>query len=345
MSIEVVQRTFANTHQRGSYLAALLFLSDRADHDGVSWYSVGRIADAINLKVRRTRQILRTLQERGEIVYAPHFYAGAGQTSNRYLVCCGLTPDEVARRLVEHPQFGLSPEEAQAAAMEVAAARGDRGSTVADGGSKATNGRAPAGAVGSTMEHGGSGRANGRAPVDAREWAADGEERGGGEVSRVGARAASGQAPFDEACPEPFDKACPELVEGLRTGRGQPLHRPWHLVGALRSGGVVVGSTGVALTDGRGPPVGRDARPDAGELWADVLVELEASMPQEVFRSHFLGSAARWAADVSPGRPPVLQVRPAHAASTPWLEHRYRERAERMAAGWLGEPVRVEFGA
>jgi hypothetical protein len=124
MSFQVIERTFANTAQRGSSLAALFFLADRADDSGVSWYGVKKIAETINLSQRQTRHILSTLRERGEIWYAPRFFADGSQTSNGYLVCCGLSLCDVHAALC-HPELQLSDEEIEAAVCEIATARGE----------------------------------------------------------------------------------------------------------------------------------------------------------------------------------------------------------------------------
>lgn len=373
MSFRVTERTFAHTTQRGSFLAALLFLADRADEHGVSWYGVAKIAAAINLSKRQTRHILSTLRDRGEIWYAARFWHDGAQTSNGYVVCCGLSLKEIHAAL-HHSQLELSEAAIEAAVRAIAEARGE---PVPDDGWRTAEAEAPAADGAALVPAAGDGPRTadaevalaGGAALVLAAVAARMPANGSQAQPAHGARAAAAVAVGEPYALESADDGLPRVDRQWATARGAD----WALsVGSVShraagDGGETDVDRRLPAGEPRPPPNGAPDVIDADALWQEVLSDLACSMPEEVFRAHFLATSADWdgeaprlardalvrdalvqdalagdGASQPLGQPPTLQVQ-ARAVSVPWLVKRYRERVERYVADHAGQPVTVTF--
>lgn len=337
MSFPVIERTFAHTTQRGSFLAVLFFLADRADEHGVSWYGAKKIAAAVNLSPRQTRHILSVLRESGEIWYTPRFFADGSQTSNGYLVCCGLSVDAI-RVALHHRELQLSDEGIDTALREIVTACGER---VPDEASVHEAEVVPADAARVQRAH------------DVRLAVANSIDASSDHATEA---ALPNHAGTDNSVWP--DDAPQWALAAFAAESGEP---PARVADAGRPRVERYG----AAPDARPPPNGTPPGIDADALWNRVLSDLQQSMPRDVFKTHLLGTSAEWHGDVqhstwSPSQderlsrstgsrqappksePLLLEVR-ASPASVPWLVHRYQERAEHFAATHAGQPVAISF--
>ena len=105
MSIQVMSRVWDKSKASESSLLVLLALADRANEDGVAWPGLATVSQCARINERHTRRILRRLEETGEIYVA----SGAGRThTSMYLVCVGLSADEIAGILVRRFEMPVS---------------------------------------------------------------------------------------------------------------------------------------------------------------------------------------------------------------------------------------------
>lgn len=114
MSIQVMSRVWDKSKASESSLLVLLALADRANEDGVAWPGLATVSQCARINERHTRRILRRLEETGEIYVA----SGAGRThTSMYLVCVGLSADEIAGILVR--RFEMPVSEAVSTAQDI----------------------------------------------------------------------------------------------------------------------------------------------------------------------------------------------------------------------------------
>lgn len=114
-----MSRVWDSNRQSGTDLVILLALADRAGDDGISWPSLESLRERSRLADdRQVRRILRKLEQAGDIFTIQA--AGRGHT-NLYMVCVGMTQDEIATALVKRAEVSLT--DATAAAADIVASR------------------------------------------------------------------------------------------------------------------------------------------------------------------------------------------------------------------------------
>lgn len=116
MSIEVINRVWEKSTHGGPQLLLLLALADHADIDGVCWPGHPKLAKKTRVTPRQAIRLSKQLEDSGEIFILK---GGGRSISNSYLITIGLTEDEIQTRLVKHPRFGLSVQEAAIATKEI----------------------------------------------------------------------------------------------------------------------------------------------------------------------------------------------------------------------------------
>lgn len=115
MSISIMTRVWADSKASESSLLVMLALADRADEDGVCWPGLEWIGKKARIKdERHIRRILRRQEEAGELYVSTG--QGRGKTS-LYLVCIGLSEEEIARTLVKRFEIPVSESAATAKAI------------------------------------------------------------------------------------------------------------------------------------------------------------------------------------------------------------------------------------
>ncbi len=114
MSIDVSTRVWQQSKQSGTALLVLLALADRASEDGYAYPGLEWIAERARVDVRQVRRLVRDLERRGDLYSMP----GRGRSiTSGYLVCVGLTADQIASVLVK--RFDLAIPEAMTVAKTV----------------------------------------------------------------------------------------------------------------------------------------------------------------------------------------------------------------------------------
>lgn len=64
--------------------AVLLYLQDRANREGESWYAIGRIARDLSLSRSTVKRALADLARLGRVEILPRYRENGGRTSNLY---------------------------------------------------------------------------------------------------------------------------------------------------------------------------------------------------------------------------------------------------------------------
>ena len=62
----------------------LLYLQDRANQEGESWYAIGRIARDLSLSRSTVKRALADLARLGRVEILPRYRENGGRTSNLY---------------------------------------------------------------------------------------------------------------------------------------------------------------------------------------------------------------------------------------------------------------------
>ena len=62
----------------------LLYLQDRANREGESWYAIGRIARNLSLSRSTVKRALADLARLGRVEILPRYRENGGRTSNLY---------------------------------------------------------------------------------------------------------------------------------------------------------------------------------------------------------------------------------------------------------------------
>ena len=62
----------------------LLYLQDRANREGESWYAIGRIARDLSLSRSTAKRALADLARLGRVEILPRYRENGGRTSNLY---------------------------------------------------------------------------------------------------------------------------------------------------------------------------------------------------------------------------------------------------------------------
>ena len=62
----------------------LLYLQDRANREGKSWYAIGRIARDLSLSRSTVKRALADLARLGRVEILPRYRENGGRTSNLY---------------------------------------------------------------------------------------------------------------------------------------------------------------------------------------------------------------------------------------------------------------------
>ena len=62
----------------------LLYLRDRANQNGESWYSIGRLARDLNLSRSTAKRALADLARLGRVEILPRYRENGGRSSNLY---------------------------------------------------------------------------------------------------------------------------------------------------------------------------------------------------------------------------------------------------------------------
>ena len=62
----------------------LLYLQDRANREGESWYAIGRIARDLSLSRSTVKRALADLARLGRVEILPRYRENGGRTSNLY---------------------------------------------------------------------------------------------------------------------------------------------------------------------------------------------------------------------------------------------------------------------
>ncbi len=101
MSLVAMNRIWDQSTQTGTPLVILLALADRADEDGICWPGVDWIAQRARLQPRQARNVLRSLEESGDIIIATS--KGGRNLTNRYLITAGLDSDKIAAIVARRP--------------------------------------------------------------------------------------------------------------------------------------------------------------------------------------------------------------------------------------------------
>lgn len=108
MSVKTMSRVWDYSTSSGSSLLLLLALADYCNEDDICWPGLDKLHLKARISKRQVQRTLTTLEQRGEI-YA-RSGDGRGNTS-QYLVCIGLTKDQIVERL--KTWFDLSKEVAE----------------------------------------------------------------------------------------------------------------------------------------------------------------------------------------------------------------------------------------
>lgn len=119
MSISVMSRVWTDSKASESSLLVMLALADRADENGVCWPGTEWIGKKARIRdERHIRRILRRQEKAGELYIETG--QGRGKTS-LYLICIGLSEEEIAGTLVK--RFEMPVSEAVVTAKEIVAKR------------------------------------------------------------------------------------------------------------------------------------------------------------------------------------------------------------------------------
>lgn len=112
MSVKTMARVWDHSKQTSSARVLMLAIADRADHEGVCWYSKAKLAKLVKVNTRQIAALAEKAEQEGELLRVLGVGKGKRQTSNRYLVTVGLTIEEIADTLRTHEQLQhLSPAE------------------------------------------------------------------------------------------------------------------------------------------------------------------------------------------------------------------------------------------
>lgn len=65
----------------------LVYLHDRANQDGESWYAIGTMAKDLSLSRSTIKRALAELIRQGRVEKQPRFRENGGCTSNQYRLC------------------------------------------------------------------------------------------------------------------------------------------------------------------------------------------------------------------------------------------------------------------
>ena len=68
--------------------AVYLYLRDRANRKGESWYAISTIAAELNLSRSTVKRALRDLEKRNFIEKSPRFRENGSRSSNLYRIIC-----------------------------------------------------------------------------------------------------------------------------------------------------------------------------------------------------------------------------------------------------------------
>ncbi len=96
-----MNRIWDTSQATGTPLVILLALADRADEDGICWPGVDWIAQRARLQPRQARNVLRALEESGDIIIATS--KGGRNLTNRYLITAGLDSNKIAAIVARRP--------------------------------------------------------------------------------------------------------------------------------------------------------------------------------------------------------------------------------------------------
>ncbi len=94
MSLVAMNRIWDRSTQTGTPLVILLALADRADEDGICWPGVDWIAQRARLQPRQARNVLRALEESGEIRTINR--KGGRYRTNLYIITAGMDEQAIA---------------------------------------------------------------------------------------------------------------------------------------------------------------------------------------------------------------------------------------------------------
>lgn len=110
MTMTAMNRVWDTSATIGTNRVVLLALADRADDKGIAYPSIDWIAQRANIRPRQVRNILRSLEECGELITIPG--RGRGNT-NLYIVATGLSQTELVTLLAIYGVPSTPPENRQ----------------------------------------------------------------------------------------------------------------------------------------------------------------------------------------------------------------------------------------
>lgn len=92
MAIDVMNRVWKQSKQKGSELLLLLGIADHCDDDGVCWPSIKKLAEKSRMSERQTQRNIDSLVETGELYVEKTV---GRHNSNRYFVMTGFSDSEI----------------------------------------------------------------------------------------------------------------------------------------------------------------------------------------------------------------------------------------------------------
>ena len=82
--MSLFHEVYADTELTSRAKAVSIYLHDRANADGESWYAINTIAADLNLSRSTVKRAIRDLIRMGRIERHPRFRENGGRTSNLY---------------------------------------------------------------------------------------------------------------------------------------------------------------------------------------------------------------------------------------------------------------------
>lgn len=92
MSITVMSQVWEHSQQSGSSLLLLLAIADYSNEDGEAWPSVPTLAKKCRVSERRIQQMLRTLQDAGELIITDDRRYGKMSNTFRIVISATVKP-------------------------------------------------------------------------------------------------------------------------------------------------------------------------------------------------------------------------------------------------------------
>jgi ribosomal protein S25 len=99
MSIEIMSQVWSHSKMTSTHLLVMLAISDYANSDGISWPSVSSIAEKARISRRYSIDVLKELENEGEIVSIGRCN-GKSSGTNVYVVLVNCDKQETARRIM-----------------------------------------------------------------------------------------------------------------------------------------------------------------------------------------------------------------------------------------------------